>query len=260
MLEAWINSKRHQENKAAVKAGEALLGKYGDEPFRPSERVSVVKPEAEVSKPLEIDLDAEWQRQSQNFLRCNFHREGYNDTEAGKQEYLDSLPKFGPQPPEYRRKFDRLLLFEKRIPWERQADLADILISDYLRSRLSEVRPWADNPSKTPEGVACCGWFNEWGQRFPDPIKPFDARKQLTITEGAGEVFAGIANEIHFPQDNINGKYRDLIGTSVGSDYVVGLSRWSDQPRLDAGWDGNARPHWRPLASGSEFVIGKLAA
>ena len=215
---------------------------------------------AEMPVNVEFSLYAEWQKQSQNFLRYSFHREGYADTEAGKQAYLDSLPRFEPQPLEYRTIFDRPLLFEKRIPWERQADLADILISDYLRSRLHETHPWEDNPSKTPEGVACAGWFNKWGQRFPNKIKPLDARKQLGSNEGAGDVVEGIANQIHFPEDNENGQYFDLIGTSVGSGRVVDIYRWGDQPRLHARWSDDAAGHWRPLVHGSEIVTGKLAA
>lgn len=38
MLEGWIASKHRQGNKAAVKEGESLLEKFGDEPLRPSEQ------------------------------------------------------------------------------------------------------------------------------------------------------------------------------------------------------------------------------
>src|SRR3989338_6852502 len=137
------------------------------------------------SRPLEIDLAAEWQRQSQNFLNLGFHVEvGFEDTDEGKQAYLDSLPKFESQPKEYAGKFDRPLLVEKKIDWQRQAQLAGIQISDDLQSRIEETCPWEGNPSKAPADVPYTGWFNRWGQRFSQKISPFDARRQLTRAEG----------------------------------------------------------------------------
>ena len=197
-------------------------------------------------------LDAESQRQGQNFLRHGFHREGYDDTDQGRQAYLDSLPAFSPQPEKYRGKFDKLFLVEKRIPWEKQAQLADILISDFLRSRFNETRPWEGNRAQAPD-KPYAGWFNEWGQRFPDKIRPIDARSQLGTNEVGGDPFEGVALEVHFPEETANGKYRDLIGYQVGPDRVPSLRRWDGGPGLDAYWDGRAGGRFRPLVRGSQI-------
>lgn len=202
-------------------------------------------------------LSAEWQRQGQNFLRLGFHTEiGYEDTNEGRQEYLDSLPKFEPQSEEYRGTFDKPLLVEKRIPWEKQAELAGIDISDNLRANLDQTQRWEGSHSNAPEDKPYSGWFNNWGQRFVDKIRPIDARDQLTTDEIGGDPFEGIAQEIHHPEDSANGRYFDLIDYGVGSDVVVFLDRWVGRPRLDAGWDDFADDYFRPLVRGSKIVTG----
>lgn len=226
-----------------------------------AETIIAVKPE-EFTTPPELNPEAEWQRQSQNFLRYKFHIErGFADTDEGKRAYLDTLPKFEPQPEEYKGRLDKPMLVEKKIPWQRQAQLARIAISEYLKSRPNETRQWEGNRHDVPDDVvAYTGWFNNWDQRFPDPIKPFDARDQLAVDEQGGDPYEGVAQEIHFPEDTANGKYFDLIGYSVGSDHVVGLDRLSGRPGLDASFGGSADPRWRPLVRGSKVVTRQLAA
>lgn len=254
---------KHPENQDstkqfAISAAKRLLrdAKVKDPGPRVDRSPSATKIEVqgttEAPKPSELDLDAEWQRQSSKLVELGFHSE----LGMSEREYLDTLPKFETQPSEYKGIFDRPILSERRIPWERQAELAGIQISDYLKSRINETKPWEDNPSRSPTGVACAGWFNNWGQRFSKMIKPFDARKQLTKSEGAGDVFDAVAKEIHFPEDGENGKYFDIIGTSVGSGHVVYLGRWDDQSGLSAFWGDNALGDFRPLVRGSKVVAG----
>lgn len=201
----------------------------------------------------ELDLDAEWQRQGQNFLRLGYHIErGHDDTDEGKQAYLDSLPKFGPQPEAYKGRLDVPLLVET-IPWERQAELAGITISDYLKSRINQTREWEGNRFQTPEGPFTA-WFNQWGQIFTKKIRPSGARKQLASDLVGGSPFDGIAQEIHHPEVTVSGKYFDLIGYSVGSVSVPCLRRWNVRPRLHAHWGYDAHPYFRPLVHGSEIV------
>lgn len=211
----------------------------------------------EVSPHVELNLDAEWQRQAQNYLNLGFHTEaGFSDTDEGKQAFLDSLPKFEPQPEEYKGKFDMPLLVIKKIPWERQAELAGIDISDYLRSMIDKTREWKDNPAKTLDVFAYTGWFNNWGQRFAEKISPFDARKQLTLTESGGGPHEGIALQVNHPEFNQDSKYFDLIGYDVGSASVPDLDHWVGRSRLDAHWGGIAGSNFRPLVRGSKIVIG----
>lgn len=218
-----------------------------------AKHVKAVKVEMPVG--CELDLEAEWQRQSENFLRLVFHIEtGFDDTDEGRQAFLEALPKFKPQPAEYKGKFDVPLLVIKKIPWEIQARLAGISISDYLRERINSAREWEDNPSKIGDIFAYTGWFNSWGQRFPEKIKPFDARKQLTRNEGAGGPKEGVSVEVNRPEFTANGNFFDLIDESVGSDDVVYLDRWHGRPWLDAGGSDGADDDFRPLVRGSKVV------
>lgn len=210
--------------------------------------------EEEVSTPPELNREAEWQRQSQNFLALGFHIElEFADTEEGRQAYLDTLPKFPPQPKKYKGRFDQPLLVEKRIPWSRQAELAEITISDYLRARINQVQDWEDNHSKAPE-TAYCGWFNRWGQEFPDMIGPFRARDRLAPDAAGGDVYEGIAKQIHHPEENNNGQHFDLIGSQVGSGFVVYLCRWRGGSGLFAALGDDAGGGVRPLVRGSKVV------
>ena len=205
----------------------------------------------ETPAPTELNLETEWQRQAFNYVEHGYH------TELGLTEeaYLASLPKFEPQPEEYRGKFDVPLLVETRIPWPRQAELAGIAISDYLRLKLNETRQWEGSRSKTPD-VAYTGWFNNWGQRFTEKISPFDARNQLASDECEGSPFDGIAQRVHHPEVTRSGKYFDLISHNVGPGHVPCLGAWFGGLGLYAYWGGNAYPGFRPLVRGSKIVIG----
>lgn len=213
---------------------------------------------AEVSSAFELGLNAEWQRQSQNFLDLGFHIEaGFPDTAEGKQAFLDCLPKFEPQPQEYKGRFDiPLIVIGKKIPWERQAQRAVISISDYLRERIAQTVEWEDNQSKTPDVIAYAGWFNSWGQRFTEKISPFDARGHLKQDEVGGGLNEGIAMQVHYPEFARDNKYFDLIGYNVGSGYVPYLRDWYGRPRLGARWSDDADSSFRPLVRGSKIVTG----
>lgn len=205
----------------------------------------------EIPQPVELDLGFEWQRQASRYTKLGYHAE-LNLTE---EDYLTSLPKFEPQPQEYKGKFDIPLLVETRIPWKKQAELSGIVISDYLLSRMNETGEWDGNPSKTPS-VPYSGYFNSWGQRFTQKISPFDARKKLTKDECGAGPHEGIAMQVAHPEFTQGGKYFDLIGYRVGSDSVVCLDHWNGRPRLDADWGDSANPHYRPLVHGSKIVTG----
>ena len=198
----------------------------------------------------ELYLQAEWQRQSQRFVRLGYHI----DLGLTEEAYLASLPKFEPQPEEYKGRFDVPLLVETRSPWEKQAQNASINVSDYLRSMVNETRPWNDG-SRAPDS-AYTGWFNNWGQRFIEKIAPFDARKQLKKDELGGGPFEGIAIQIAHPEIARSGKYFDLIGYNVESDGVPYLRHWVGGPRLDADWGDVAAGSFRPLVRGSKIVTG----
>ena len=211
---------------------------------------------AEQTPCVELDLDAEWQRQAQNFVSLGFHKErGFEDTDEGKQVYLDTLAKFKPQPEGYKGRVDKPMLIDYAIPWERQRELSGIQLSDYFVLHLDQAHPWEDNHSMVPDGVTSyTGWFNKWGEGdFKDAIGPFSARKKLAKDLTGGIMHEAVAQQIHFPEDNANAQYYDIIGIRVVSGFVACLRRWGDRPRFSASWVDGADPNFRPLVRGSEI-------
>jgi hypothetical protein len=83
-----------------------------------SEPSRVAQPEK-----LASDLGIEWKRQSDRLTDgLGFHKL----LGLSKEEYLQSLPKFTPQPEEYKGRFDLQVLVEPRIPLKDQQKRADI--------------------------------------------------------------------------------------------------------------------------------------
>ncbi|GEM_PF-6366719 len=252
-LERWIEFQQGKGNDAGVAMGRTLLAQYGDLPLGSQETV-VTQSNIELHVASELDLVAEWQRQSSRFIELGFHKElGHADTDEGKMAYLDSLPKFAPQPENYAERFDVPLLVERRIHWERQAQLGGIAISDYLRERIDRITPFAADSQ--PEG-AYTGWFSAWGQLFESKIGPFDARKQLADDELGGGLLEGVAMQLAHPEYNQNNQYFDLIGDQVESGDVPYLNHWDGGPGLNALWSGDASVYFRPLVRGSKIVTG----
>lgn len=222
---------------------------YGaDIPLPQSTSEKPSKTVKEAQAVAELDLEVEWKRQSSNFVNLGYHRE----LGLTEEKYLASLPKFEPRPEEYQGRFDAPMLIETRIPWEKQAQLADIAVSEYLKARIAQTVP-ADEKSQAPES-AYTGWFNKWGQRFPKPIKPFDARSQLAEDEVGGSPFDSVALQVHNPEVVKSGKYFDAIGYSVGSGHVPDLYDWGGRPGLDARWGDDAYDNDRPIVRGRKIV------
>lgn len=226
-----------------------IMRTHGIKDPGPKEQPVRKSSKAETRKPIELNLDAEWQRQTSRFVELGYHSE-LGLTEAA---YLESLPRFKRQPKEYRGRFDVPMLVEVRIPWKKQAQLSGINISEYFAARIDQICPY-DERSETPE-VPFAGWFNKWGQEFPDKIKPFDASNQLAADAIGAGPSDGIAQQVHHPEVTENGKYFDLIGYKVGSGYVPYLYRWDGRPRLGARWGADAYGHFRPLVRGKKIVI-----
>ena len=196
----------------------------------------------------ELDLDAEWQRQAQAYVKLGYHTKKGMTEEA----YLDSLPKFQPQPEKYIGRLNLPLLVEKGVPWEQQAQLAGIVLSRNLKSQVDLTHP-RDDRAKTPD-FPYTGWFNIWGLRFTEKIEPIYAINQLAEDECGGGPFEGVAIQIAHPELTRNRKYYDLIGYTVGFEYVPSLDFWDGGPRLHASWRSSAQDDYRPLIHGDKIA------
>ncbi len=65
----------------------------------------------ETQKPVEIDLNAEWQRQAGRYVALGFH----NKLSLSEEDYLASLPKFEPQPESFAGRFDIPVLVQRKL-------------------------------------------------------------------------------------------------------------------------------------------------
>ncbi len=168
------------------------------------------------------NLEAEWTRQAQKFVELGFHKELC----LSEPEYLASLPKFEPQPENFRGRFDIPVLVETRIAPSRQSKLAGLpYFLDDLR-----VSDWRDDPRgyKTPDAPYTT-WMYDGKKYLGKSVK--DVRRALAIDERGATIYDGIALWIANPSV-LDNHGIDLPGTSVGSGHAPYLDRWLGAPRV----------------------------
>lgn len=208
-------------------------------------------PEKIDSNSKDLDLQAEWQRQANRYVELGFH----DELNMNAEDYLDSLPKFKPQPEAYKGRFDTPLLVETRIDIYRQYALAGF--KDLLNGFVLDVRNWPNDPKnyKTPENP-----YTTW---VSDPAinrnrKVTDVRETLAEDERGGTRFDGIALFIANPK-KLEEIFIDLPGDLVGSDGAPGLSIHQSKPILYCYWLGIPEPGWGSLTCGREFEKSAMA-
>lgn len=205
--------------KMLIATSKAFREAYGEIPFpdRETAEHTVVQQKAELIEP---DLDAEWQRQTQRYIKIGFH------TELGlsAEEYLASLPKFEPQPEAFAGRFDMPVLVETRIAPQCQAELGGL--NYYLKGL--NVHDWKDDPKgyKTPDAPYAT-WMQDGKKNLN--INVHDVRNNLAADERGATEYDGIALWITNPSV-LNDHSIDLPGTQVGSGYAPYLRQWNGRP------------------------------
>lgn len=138
------------------------------------------------------------------------------------------------------------------IPWIEAVDKAGFLVSDYLRLHINEMETWKDPRYETVPKLPKTVRIQD-GTQFKDG-KPVDVRSELQNNNKyqkllAGENWVGFYLALLRP-DMVENMGWDIIGASVGSDSVLYLRRWFDQPRFNAHFDDGALPGFRALVRG----------
>lgn len=233
----------HPENKGLIrKLGiEVARGIFAITGVKDPDLKSVKPAKAESPKVYSvISLEAERTRQAQRYVELGFHRE----LGLTEQKYIASLPKFEPQPKEFKGRLDTPLLVETRVPIERQAKLADI---DYFLRGLDK-KDWTDDPQgyKTPN-IPYATWIDE-GKRFMNR-KVEDVRNELASFERGGTEFDAVALYIAKPQI-LQTRFLDLPGTTVGSDCAACLRRWGGRAELGRRFVDAASPRFGSVVCG----------
>jgi hypothetical protein len=201
------------------------------------------------------ELEAEWRRQADAHIDAGYHIE----LGLGADEYVASLPRLGAQPAEYRARFDVPVLVDARLSWQTAATLAGINISAHSRKFGYEpIDPTADAPTHP-----YWAWFSGWGQRFPDPIAPADARSSLGDDEVAADVAELVAMHLAHPDLVARGRWLEAIGSVMPNAQIDGLSNrvdalraaglmwWRARPEIGANLHPTAYTMFRPLVRGA---------
>lgn len=164
----------------------------------------------------------------------------------GAEDYLDSLPKFKPQPEAYKGRFDTPLLVETRIGIDRQYELAGV--TNYLKEPGLDVQDWPQDPKgyKTPESPYTT-WANDPAKNRNRKVA--EVRKKLKEDERGGTRFDGLALYIANPK-KLNEVYIDLPGDRVESGSAPDLYLFQGGPYLSYRWVGYAGPEWGSLVCG----------
>lgn len=146
----------------------------------------------------EISFEQEWDRQAQNLARLFAKELKFNTPE----EYIATLPKFKPQPENFKGRLDTPVLIETRITPQRQCELVGI---EYALNRFDGGK-WEKDP-KDP----CAVWLGDGRSNLNK--KSEDVRKNLKDDECGGTEFDGIALYI-FNLEILEHHFLDLPGVT----------------------------------------------
>lgn len=135
--------------------------------------------------------------------------------------------------------------------WLQHVEAAGLGVSDYLRSRISELSQWQD-PREEIEmpDVSYAGWFHT-GDRYKG--RPIDVRARLQGVEVADDHWGG-AGLATLRVDIVKVRLFGLIGGQVGAGGLPCVGWWGGRPGFDAGWDDD--PDYRALVRGSKIELG----
>lgn len=185
----------------------------------------------------ELDLEVEWQNQATNLASLFAGELGLT-----QEEYITSLPKFEPQPDNWKGRFDIPVIVETRVPLKRMVKLAGIF-ADF---GVASIQDWQEGKSKTPKAPYAT-WLNDGISNLNKSVDT--VRKSLKSDERGATVYDGVALYLKNPEI-LGNHYLDLPGSRVGSGRAPFLLRWGGQPRLRRSLVGDANPRYGSLVAG----------
>jgi len=190
----------------------------------------------------EISLEDEWNRQTQNLARIFAKELKFETTEA----YMATLPKFEPQPENWKGRLATPVIVETRINPSRQCELAGIR---YALDGISKTN-WNKNlKNYTTPKAPYAAWLEDGRNNLNK--KPEDVRKNLKDDEIAGTEFDGIALYIANPKI-LEHHFLDLPGTAVESVHAAYLILWHGGPMLSYFFVDRANPEFGSVVRGRQ--------
>jgi len=228
-MERWESFQRQKGNIAGAEMAKVLRDQFGDVPLP-----SVATPE--------ISLEIEWNRQAQN-LAGFFAKELKFKTPEG---YITTLPKFEPQPENWKGRLDTPVIVETRIRPERQAQLVGMyyfLIEGTKTDWNKEIKNYLI------PNAPYAAWLEDG--RNNRNRRPKDVRRNLKPDEIAGTELDGIALYISNPKI-LGYHFLDLPGTSIGSDHTAMLTVSSGKTVMSHSSTEEATPFFGSVIRGRQ--------
>ncbi|MBI2613469.1 MAG: hypothetical protein HYW62_01755 [Candidatus Levybacteria bacterium] len=171
----------------------------------------------EVAKALEEHLlGPEWHRQSQ-YLATLFAKE----LNLTQEQYIASLPKFGPRPESWKKRSGIPVIVETRVPLERMLELAGIKVDSF---NVNSIIDWKKGKFRTPKSPYTT-WLNDGEVDLNTSVN--HVRKSLKPDERGATIYDGIALCIRDRNLNVRERSRLLISNLPGSQIDFGFA-----PRL----------------------------
>ena len=191
------------------------------------------------NKPEKINLETEWNRQAQNAARLFAKELGFKTP----GEYIATLPKFEPQPKEWKGRFDIPVIVEIRVPLKRMLELSGI--ATYFN--IDSIKDWEKSKFQAPEKPYTT-YLNDGNINLNKSVD--QVRKSLRIDERGGNIFDGIALYLKDPKI-LEHHFLDLPGSQVGSGNAPDLNRWLGRPELGRRFVDFANPRDGSVVAGS---------
>lgn len=224
MKEAFIAASKDQRNRGVRK----WLGFAGAKAALFIGGVKDTNPKIETPQPLQMDE--------------LFAKElGFKT----KEEYITTLPKFEPQPDNWKGRFDIPAIVETRIPVKRMLELAGIGV--YFDP--DSIKDWENGKFKTPDKPYTV-WLNDGSSNLNKSVD--QVRKSLKADERGANIYEVIALYLRDPKI-LNHHYLDVPGSQVGSDRAPYLDRWFGQPWLGHRFVGFEYPFYGSVVAGREI-------
>ena len=193
---------------------------------------------AEGKKSPEISLEQDWQRQADKLAGLYAEELKFGTHEA----YIASLPKFEPQPEQFKRRFDIPVIVETRVPLKRMLKLAGIVTYFDVDS----IKDWDEGEFKTPS-TPYTAWVNDGTSNLNKSVKA--VRESLKSDERGANIYEVIVLYLRDPKI-LNHHYLDVPGSRVDSDDAPSLHRWVGRPGLYRSFVDVALPRYGSVVAG----------
>ncbi len=210
--------------------------------------------------PLRSLWEELWSRTTDTYVRAGYPAHLGMDP----ADYLAGLPRVPAQPAAFTSRFAVPVVIEPRIPWQEQAALLGVRVSNHSRRFQFDLV----DPEACPD-VPYVGWFNAWHARFPGPISSIDARADLAGDECGATPTELLAMSAALPDLVRTSRFYEAIGitmTSPTTDHITNRSagrclclyRWRGAPEVGANQHPIPYTMFRPLIRGRDVTTSPI--